>query len=136
MNLIDANVFIRYLIGDDATKQQQSKAIIERIRAGQEEVFTTDIIVHEVCYVLSASTHYNLSHQDIRDRLYPILAIPGLHVVTKSICLEELNIFAAGEKIDFSAALSVAYVRNGVVDGIYSFDRKLDNLPGSNRLVL
>jgi predicted nucleic acid-binding protein len=72
MNLIDANVFIRYLIGDDATKQRKSKELIERIRAGQEEAFTTDVIVHEVCYVLSASTHYNLSHQNIRDRLYPI----------------------------------------------------------------
>lgn len=88
MNLIDANVFIRYLIGDDATKQRTSKTLIDRIRAGQEETFTTDIVVHEVCYILSASTHYNLSHQDIRDRLYPILAMGGLHTVNKSICLE------------------------------------------------
>jgi predicted nucleic acid-binding protein len=136
MNLIDTNVFIRYLIGDDATKQQKSKKLIERIRAGQEEAFTTDVIVHEVCYVLSASTHYNLSHQDIRDRLYPILAMPELHMANKSLCLEALNIFAAGEKIDLSDAISVAYVRNGLVDGIYSFDRKLDNLPGSNRVDL
>ena len=136
MNLIDANVFIRYLIGDDAAKQQKSKQLIDRIRTGQEEAFTTDIIVHEVCYVLSASTHYNLSHQDIRDRLYPILAIQGLHIANKSICLEALNIFAAGEKVDLSDAISVAYVRNGLVDGIYSFDRKLDNLPGSNRVDL
>jgi predicted nucleic acid-binding protein len=136
MNLIDTNVFIRYLIGDDATKQQKSKKLIERIRAGQEEAFTTDVIVHEVCYVLSASTHYNLSHQDIRDRLYPILAMPEMHMANKSICLEALNIFAAGEKIDLSDAISVAYVRNGLVDGIYSFDRKLDNLPGSNRVDL
>ena len=136
MNLINANVFIRYLIGDDAAKQQKSKQLIDRIRTGQEEAFTTDIIVHEVCYVLSASTHYNLSHQDIRDRLYPILAIQGLHIANKSICLEALNIFAAGEKVDLSDAISVAYVRNGLVDGIYSFDRKLDNLPGSNRVDL
>jgi predicted nucleic acid-binding protein len=136
MNLIDAHVFIRYLIGDDVTKQQKSKQLIDRIQTGQEEAFTTDIIVHEVCYVLSASTHYNLSHQDIRDRLYPILAMPGLHMANRSICLEALNIFAAGEKIDLSDAISVAYVRNGLVDGIYSFDRKLDNLPGSNRVAL
>jgi predicted nucleic acid-binding protein len=136
MNLIDADVFIRYLIGDDAAKQQKSKQLIDRIRTGHEEAFTTDIIVHEVCYVLSASTHYNLSHQDIRDRLYPILAIQGLHIANKSICLEALNIFAAGEKIDLSDAISVAYVRNGLVDGIYSFDRKLDNLPESNRVDL
>ena len=136
MNLIDANVFIRYLIGDDATKQQKSKDLIERIRTGQEEAFTTDVIVHEVCYVLPASTHYNLSHQDIRDRLYPILAMPEMHMANKSICLEALNIFAAGEKIDLSDAISVAYVRNGLVDGIYSCDRTLDNLPGSNRVDL
>ena len=30
MNLIDANVFIRYLIGDDAAKQQKSKQLIQK----------------------------------------------------------------------------------------------------------
>ena len=90
--------------------------------------------MHEICYVLSASTHYNLTHQDIRDRLYPILEMQGMHVANKSLCLEALNMFATGEKIDFSDALSVAYVRNGLVDGMYSFDRKIDNLPGSRRL--
>lgn len=134
MNLIDANVIIRYLIGDDAAKQQRSKELIDRLRTEQEEAFTTDVVVHEVCYVLSASTHYSLTHQDIRDRLYPILALPALHLANKSLCLEALNIFASGEKIDFSDALSVAYVRNGLADGIYSFDRKLDNVPDANRL--
>jgi predicted nucleic acid-binding protein len=62
--------------------------------------------------------------------------MPGLQMANKSICLEALNIFAAGEKIDLSDAISVAYVRNGLVDGIYSFDRKLDNVPGSNRVNL
>lgn len=58
----------------------------------------------------------------------------NLHMTAKSLCLEALNLFATGEKIDYSDALSVAYVRNGLVEGIYSFDRKLDNLPGSGRL--
>lgn len=136
MNLIDANVFIRYLIGDDLTKQRKSKELIDRIRTTQEEALTTGVIVHEVCYILSASTHYNLSHQDIRDRLYPILAMRGLSIADKGICLEALNIFATGEKIDFSDALLVASVRNGLAEGIYSFDRKLDNVPGSNRVAL
>ena len=134
MRLIDTNVFIRYLMGDDPAKQYKSGALIERIRTGQEEVLTTQVIVHEICYVLSASTHYNLTHQDIRDRIYPILEMQGMHVANKSLCLEALNMFATGEKIDFSDALSVAYVRNGLVDGMYSFDRKIDNLPGSRRL--
>jgi predicted nucleic acid-binding protein len=133
MKLIDTNVFIRYLIGDNPAKQRRSLGLIESIRTGQEDAFTTDIVIHEVCYVPSASTHYNLTHQAIRDRLYPILAMRGLHMTTKSLCLEALNLFATGEKVDYSDALSVAYVRNGLVEGIYSFDRGLDTLSGSNR---
>ncbi|HVC80454.1 MAG TPA: PIN domain-containing protein [Chloroflexota bacterium] len=135
MRLVDTNIFIRYLIGDDPTKQHQSRDLIERIPMGKEDVFTTSIVVHEICYVLSASTHYNLSHQDIRDRLFPMIAMEGLHMAEKSLCLEALNLFAMGEKVDFSDAFSAAYVRNGLVDGIYSFDRKLDNLPGSGRVL-
>lgn len=51
----------------------------------------------------------------------------------KSLSLEALNLFASGEKIDYSDALSVAYVRNGLAEGIYSFDRRLDSLAGSSR---
>jgi predicted nucleic acid-binding protein len=35
MNLVGANVFIRYLIGDDPAKQQQSRDLIERIDSGK-----------------------------------------------------------------------------------------------------
>jgi predicted nucleic acid-binding protein len=130
------HVFIRYLIGDDPMKQQRSKALLDRLRLGQEEAFTTAVMLHEVCYVLSASTHYSLTHQEIRDRLYPIVALPEVQLANKSLCLEALNIFATGEKIDFSDTLAVAYVRNGLVEGIYSFDRMLDNVPGSARIEL
>jgi predicted nucleic acid-binding protein len=93
MNLVDSNVLLRFLIGDHAAMQQRSKALVDRLRSEEEEAFTTDVVVHEVCYVLSASTHYSLTHQDIRDRLYPILAMPGLHIANESLCLEALNIF-------------------------------------------
>ena len=39
MKLIDANVFIRYFIGDHRLKQDQSRMLFERIRIGQEEAF-------------------------------------------------------------------------------------------------
>jgi len=45
MNGVDANVFIRYLIGDDPTKQEKSKELIDRIHAGQEAALTTAVIV-------------------------------------------------------------------------------------------
>ncbi len=134
MRIVDANVFVRYITGDDAQKQLRSKELIERISRGREEMVTTDIIIHEVCFVLTASRHYNLTHHEARDRLFPIIQLDGLKVSHKNICLDALDIFAQREYLDYSDAISVAMVRNGLSDGIYSFDRPLDNIEGAHRI--
>lgn len=88
MKIVDANVFVRYLTGDDARKQQKSEELIKRIRDGHEQAITTEIIIHEVCFVLTSSRHYSATHQEVRDKLYPLIQMAGLHVANKSICLD------------------------------------------------
>lgn len=134
MRIIDANVFVRYITGDDAQKQQRSEELIRRVASGQEEMITTDIIIHEVCFILTASRHYNLTHKEARARLYPLIQLDGLKKENKSICLDALDIFAQREYLDYSDAVSIAMVRNGLSDGIYSFDSPLDNIEGANRI--
>lgn len=110
MKLVDTNIFLRYITRDDPLKAQDTKGLFDRVIQGYEEVLTTDVIVHEVCYVLAASTFYNLSHQDVRDRLYPLLQLPALKMPNKELCLAALDVFAQSEKVDFADALSVAYI--------------------------
>lgn len=101
MRIVDANVFVRYFTGDDESKRQKSEELIKRIRDGLEDALTTEIIIHETCFILTSSRHYNRTHQEIRDIFYPLIQMSGLHVANKSLCLDALDIFATGEKIDF-----------------------------------
>ena len=52
----------------------------------------------------------------------------------RSLALEALDIFASGEKIDYTDALLVAYVRRGYADHICSFDKRYDTIDGANRI--
>jgi len=124
-------------MGDVPKQLAAAREVIQRIIRGAEDAIILHNVVHEVCYLLTASTPgvgYNLTHMDARNRLLPILNLEHIHILPdKQLCLSALDIFAQGEKIDFTDALEVVYVRTGVADGIYSFDRRIDNIEGANR---
>jgi len=137
MKFIDTNIFLRYLMPTDQVKYERTREIFDRVIAGKEEVMTAAVIIHEVCYTLSASgvNFYNLPHREVRDRLYPLIELEAMKLKDKAICLVALDIFAQGEKIDYADALAVAYVRAGDADGIYSYDaRTLGKIQGANKI--
>ena len=51
---------------------------------------------------------YNLSHSDIRVRLYPLLSLPGLKIPYKRQVLRALDLYSGNPTVDFEDALSVA----------------------------
>lgn len=140
MRLVDTNVILRYLMGDVPAQAHVAHGIIQRIARGEEDAIILHSVVHEVCYALTSSTPgagYNLTHLDARNRLLPILSLEHIHVLPdKQLCLIALDIFAQGEKMDFTDALQVAYVRGGLSDGIYSFDKRIDRIAGARRVQL
>lgn len=138
MRALDTNIFLRYIMPTDMRKHGECDRLFDRLRNSQEEAMTTQVVIHEVCYVLSASgpNFYNLSHQDVRDRLYPLLELDSLHIKDKDVCLDALNTFAQREYIDYSDALLVAYVRNHEAQGVCSYDAKsLGKIPDANRSI-
>lgn len=114
MKYIDTNIFLRYFMPTDHVKHARTSQLFDRIIDGQEEVMTSAVVIHETCYVLSASgiNFYNLPHEEIKDRLYPLIDLEGMKVKDKAVCLAALDIVALGEKIDFADALAAAYVRS------------------------
>jgi predicted nucleic acid-binding protein len=138
MILFDTNVILRYIAGDVPDQSNASRSAIQRVARGEEEAMIIYNVIHEACYALTSSTPgqgYNLTHLDTRNRLLPILMLKGVRVSpNKSLALQVLDIFATGEKIDYTDALLVAYVRNGRADGIYSFDKRYDRIGGANRI--
>ncbi len=133
MKFIDSNISLRYITGDDPRQQQAAADIMGKVMRGEEDAFTTDVHLHETAYILASRTLYGVSHSDIRDRLRPLLLLKGLKMSNKRICLEALDIFALHGHLDFADSLAVAHIRRQHLDGIFSFDKDFDRVPGMQR---
>ena len=129
MNFLDTNVFLHYLIDGDPA-QDQAAQIIDSIENGNCDVWTTDVHIHEVVYVLASPRVYGLRHSDIAARLRPLLEMRGLKLANKQSCLEALDIFDQYEALDFADALAVADMRREGIDTILSFDHDFDAVEG------
>lgn len=134
MKGIDTNIFLRYLTGDDPGKQQSTFELFQRIKRGEEEVFTTAVHLHETIYVLASPRLYHLSHAEIRDRLVPLLALRGLKLAEKRRCLHALDLFARYPFLDFADALLATTVHDVHADAVYSYDTDFDRLPAPRRV--
>ncbi len=135
MRFLDTNVVLRYLTGDDEVKAAASYQLFQRVQHGEEELFTCEAVVSEVVYVLSSpQSSYRLTHEEIRDRLLPLLTLRGLRFPQKQVCIRALDIYAGAPFLDFEDALAVAHMQNVGATEIVSYDRDFDRIPGITRV--
>ncbi|HVC31947.1 MAG TPA: PIN domain-containing protein [Chloroflexota bacterium] len=134
MRSLDTNIFLRYLTRDDDVKANACYGLFQRVGRGEEEATTNELIVAELTYVLSSRSHYNLSHDDIRARLTPILNLRGLKLPGKRRCLRALDLYAAYPALDFEDAFSIASLEDDGLAEIYSYDRDFDQVPTVRRV--
>jgi predicted nucleic acid-binding protein len=136
MIFLDANFFLRYLVqpspGDPNGQANQviATALFAAIDHGEEEATTTEVVLHEVCYVLASKRHYNLPPADIATYLAPILRMPGLKLARgeKRLYLRALDIYVAHPVLEFADTVVAARCeRLGVP--LATFDERLGRLP-------
>ena len=84
MKFLDTNVILRYLTRDDEEKAEACYEFLQRVQRGEQELFTCESIIAEVIYVLSSPRQYGLNHQEIRERLAPILRLRHLQLCIQS----------------------------------------------------
>ena len=138
MIFLDANYFLRYLVKVNSPQTQAleatATALIEAIERGEEEATTTEVVLHEVCYVLASKKHYNLTAADIAAYLAPLLRMPGLKLPRgeKRLYLRALDIYVAYPKLEFADAIIAARAeRLGIP--LATFDEDLAKLPFLSR---
>lgn len=128
MRFLDSNIIVRYLTLDDANASSLAAQIINNVSDGKEEVFTTDVHIHEIVYVLASKNLYGLNHKDIRDRLKPLLLMKKLKLSNKQMCLKALDLFVEYPHLDFADALAIAGMHYKGVTEIISFDHDFDKV--------
>lgn len=134
MRFLDANVVLRYLTRDDLVKGAACFALFQRVKAGDEEVVTSEVILHEILYVLSSKAHYGLSHDEAAARLRPILMLRGMKLPRKRLYLRALDLYGSSAFLDFGDAVCVAHMESQGIEEILSYDTDFDRIPGIKRV--
>lgn len=139
MRFVDTNVFINYLVDQDTEaghmRSVECHALIERVRTGEEDIATSEAVVAEVIYVLTSRRLFGVHRSEVVANLKPILAMPGVKLANKGVCLDALDYFASHGFLDFTDALLTAYVERSDPAELYSYDADFDRMSGVTRLV-
>ncbi len=102
--LIDANVIIRFLVGDHEELLKIASDIFQEIERGEREVKILDSVLMEVFFVMT--NFYRIPKKEVIGDLKKIIALRGV-VGDKILHIETLNIIK-NENIDFVDALICA----------------------------
>jgi predicted nucleic acid-binding protein len=127
MQFVDTNIFIRFLTKDDPEKAAACRRLFEQAKLNQVSLATSEAIIAEVVFVLSSKRLYNLSRQEIRVRLFPLISLPGLKLANRRTCLRALDIYSSN-RIDFEDALTVAAMERQKMTELYSYDQDFDHV--------
>jgi len=133
MQFVDTNIFLRHLTGDDPLKAQACFALFKKAQQNQIQLTTSESVIAEIVYILSAKTLYNLAREQIRARLDPLLSLPGLKLPYRQTYLRALELYVS-HSIDFEDALSCAHMERETLNEIYSYDRDFDKIQTIKRL--
>ncbi|MCD6361831.1 MAG: PIN domain-containing protein [Armatimonadetes bacterium] len=127
---IDANVIVRYIIGDDPERANKALAIFTAMVEGELVLECDPVNLAEVFWVLSS--FYEVPTNEIVERLIPILQHEGFQMSDKELYLRALALCADG-LVEFTDACACATALEKCDGRLLSFDRKLSRVPGIRR---
>jgi predicted nucleic acid-binding protein len=128
-SVLDANIFLRYLLWDDEPKAARCHALFRRLEQGQDAARVLDLTLAEVVWTLQK--RFGINRRRIRDFLRPLLEFRGLKLADKPVMLRALDVFAE-EGVDFPDAYLAEVARTLNVP-VYSYDRDLTALKARRR---
>ncbi len=123
-SLVDTNIFVRFLTGDDPDKAERCLQLFEHGRTGEIDLYTTESIVAEIVYVLSSTHIYGYSRMEIVDGLSPLLQGRGIRLDHKATIIAALARYRDG-RLDFEDCIAIEHANRLDLDGIHSYDQKL-----------
>ncbi len=138
MIFLDANVFLRYLVGPqtrfDAATHAAATALFRAVKRGQQEVTTSEAVLAEVAFILNSKRQYNQSPGVVVEYLKPILDLPYLRLPQgqRQRYQRALDLWAEIPRLGFVDALTAVTVE-GTDIALATFDSDFDGLPGIAR---
>lgn len=131
MRFVDTNVFLRFLVNDDPEKAADCETLFKKAVAGEEVLFTTDMVIAEIVWVLES--YYELARSEVRDRVEKILNTQNLNCPNKDLILNSLAAYEE-KNIDFIDAYNAFILKKNGISELYSYDAHYDRLKWLTRI--
>lgn len=122
MELIDSAFFIRHITGDQPAHSFRATRVFDEIARGVRDGITTVAAVAEVVYLLSSiANRYQLSREQIRDAVLPLLLLDHLLLERKEMFAETFDWYVQ-TPADFVDCYHAILARELGLAGIVTFD--------------
>jgi len=128
---IDANILLRHFTEAETPADLPRKAVARelcrRMEAGEVSVTTSEIVLHEVCYILTSRRHYGQSSSEVILAIRTVLQWPGfvLPANERALFVRALDLWEQHPKLEFSDAVIAARCERGDHE-LATFDRHFD----------
>lgn len=128
---IDANIILRFLVGEPPDQAERCTALFARLQTGEEAVYLPEAALSDVIWTLQS--FYRWPREQITRFAHDVISLKGVRMARKSLVRDALNYY--GEyPVDFSDALIAAEMIHGGQAEIYSYDRDSDRLMEIKRI--
>ncbi len=125
--LIDTNLLIRFLTGDDPKKAEA----VEKLLKSGKPLFIPDLVFAEIVWVLQS--FYEVPREIIYARLKSVVGFKNIDC-DKILLTQSLENFINNPHLSFVDCYLTALIQTGKGKILYSFDRGFDNLLKDKRL--
>lgn len=119
--VIDTNLLVRYLTGDDPAKANDVKRLLLKAAEDEIRLHIPSVVIAELVWVLQS--FYKLERNEIVPLVHAILHTQGVEVGDKTVVSEAIALYWRGT-IDFIDAWIVACAKAAGIRAVYTFDRK------------
>lgn len=128
---VDANVILRFVLGDDPALSAKAIAVFKAMEAGEVTLACDPVNLAEAVCVLTS--YYKASCADIANALLPLVKAAGFRMPEKDRYLRALEFFGQGVLRFGDACACATALATG--DGrLISFDRRLSGVAGIKRI--
>ena len=127
MTALDANVIVRYLVGDDAEQAEAARALLDRLTPGNPGFICREVVL-EVAWVLERS--YRFPRSLIAETLMDLTASDGLVVEDSDDVAAAAHRYRQGGA-GFSDLMILAAAEREGATPLHTFDRRLARMEGA-----
>jgi len=117
-SLLDANVLLRFLLGDDPAQSARASALMKRIEDSEEYAEIEEVVLAETVWVLEKKAR--IPRLEIARSLSGVLSLRGMLYRSKRLAIEALSRYGASN-FDIADCL-IAVRARAKKTKVYSFD--------------